>query len=179
MSAYASGDRRAFSSLFAKWGPRLHGFLTRGLGDPAAADDVLQVTFLKIHRARASFKPLLRLRTWLYSIAVRELREELRRRRHTPLASPDMQEREQADASPDVQRSLEMRHRASAVREALARLPEAQRMVVHMHRYEEMSFAEIAQALGMTEGAVKQRAFRAYETLRAELVHLLDEERAA
>ena len=74
---------------------------------------------------------------------------------------------------------LEARQRATAVQAAIERLPESQRAVLYLHRYEEMTFAEIAQVLGTTEGAVKLRAFRAYEKLRVELVELLDEERAA
>jgi RNA polymerase sigma-70 factor (ECF subfamily) len=56
-----------------------------------------------------------------------------------------------------------------AVRAALDRLPESQRTVIHLHRYEGMTFVEIAQVLGTTPGAVKLRAFRGYEQLRAEL----------
>ena len=84
MSAYARGDRAAFAALFQRWAPRLHGFFVKSLREPAAADDLLQTTFLKVHRARTTFRPLLRLRGWLYAIAVHELREELRRRRRTP-----------------------------------------------------------------------------------------------
>ena len=69
--------------------------------------------------------------------------------------------------------------RAARVRAAIARLPEAQRAVLYLHRFEELGFAEIARLLGTTEGAVKLRAFRAYQKLRQELVSLVDEERAA
>ncbi len=178
MSAYASGDRRSFTALFQRWAPRLHGFFMRALREPAAADDLLQMTFLKLHRARGSFRPLLRLRGWLYAIATRELREELRRRRHSPLASKEQQDEERHENADDPH-PLEARQRATAVQTAIERLPESQRAVLYLHRYEEMTFAEIAQVLGTTEGAVKLRAFRAYEKLREELVELLDEERAA
>src|SRR5262249_44477981 len=108
-----------------------------------------------------------------------ELREELRRRRHTPLASMEQQDREDHGIVDDVHRSLEGRRRANSVREAIDRLPESQRAVLYLHRYEEMTFLEIAQALGTTEGAVKLRAFRAYETLRRDLAALVGEEQAA
>ena len=64
-----------------------------------------------------------------------------------------------------------------AVRRAIGRLPPSQRAVIHLHRYEQLSFAEIARALGTTEGAIKLRAFRAYEELRRELGPLLGPER--
>lgn len=179
MSAYARGDRAAFTALFRRWAPRLHGFFLRSLREQATADDLLQVTFLKVHRARATFQPLRQLRSWIYAIAVRELREELRRRRHTPLASKEQQDREDHGIVDDVHRNLEGRRRATSVREAIDRLPESQRAVLYLHRYEEMTFVEIAQALGTTEGAVKLRAFRAYETLRRDLAALVGEEQAA
>jgi RNA polymerase sigma factor (sigma-70 family) len=59
--------------------------------------------------------------------------------------------------------------RADAVRAAIQRLPESQRVVVHLHRYEELTFEQIAEALGTTPGAVRVRASRAYERLRGEL----------
>jgi len=61
---------------------------------------------------------------------------------------------------------------AEAVRRALDALPESQRTVIHLHRYEGLTFAEIAQVLGTTPGAVKLRAFRGYETLRITLQEL-------
>ena len=179
MTAYASGDRRSFALLFQRWAPRLHGFFHRTLGEPAAADDLLQATFLKLHRARASFQPLLHLRGWIYGIATHELQEELRRRKHTPLASEEEQQNVPESAGPDMHTALEARQRASKVRAAIDRLPESQRAVLYLHRFEEMGFAEIAKLLGTTEGAVKLRAFRAYERLRQDLVSLVDEERAA
>jgi RNA polymerase sigma-70 factor (ECF subfamily) len=66
--------------------------------------------------------------------------------------------------------------RAERVRRALDRLPEPQRAVVHLHRFEGLGFAEIGAALGITEGAAKLRAFRAYAQLRALLSDLVSEE---
>jgi RNA polymerase sigma-70 factor (ECF subfamily) len=179
MTAYANGDRRSFVLLFQRWAPRLHGFFQRTLGDQGAADDLLQGTFLKLHRARTSFQPLLHLRGWIYGIATHELQEELRRRKHTPLASEEAQQDVLESAGPDMHNALESKQFASQVRAAIDRLPESQRAVLYLHRFEEMGFAEIAKLLGTTEGAVKLRAFRAYERLRQDLVPLLDEERAA
>lgn len=176
MSAYARGDRRSFALLFQRWAPRLHGFFLKSVRERAVADDLLQITFLKIHRARASFQPALRLRAWLYTIAVHELREEIRRRKRSPLGDGEPYEGRSDD---DPQRAMETQQRTSVVRVAIAALPPAQREILYLHRYEEMTFAEIAAVLGASEGAVRIRAFRAYERLREELAVLMDEERAA
>ena len=180
MAASVDGDRRSFAALFRRWAPRIHGFFLRVLGEPAAADDLLQITFLNVHRARRSFRPLLSLRGWLFSIAAHALQDELRRRKRHPLA-PEEQQEAVVDtvAAEDESVSLESRQRALTVRAALERLPESQRAVLHLHRFEQMSFAEIARVLGTTEGAVKLRAFRAYERLRRELLPLLQEDDAA
>jgi RNA polymerase sigma-70 factor (ECF subfamily) len=58
---------------------------------------------------------------------------------------------------------------ADAVRRAVDALPESQRVVIHLNRFEGLTFAEIARVLGTTEGAIKLRAFRAYGTLRQAL----------
>ena len=179
MAAYADGDYRAFAALFQRWAPRVHGFFLRVLGEPAAAEDLLQVTFLNIHRARLTFRPLLSLRGWLFSIAAHALQDELRRRKRLPLAAEDQQEAMAEMAAEEEPVSLEARQRALTVRAALERLPESQRAVLHLHRFEQMSFAEIARVLGTSEGAVKLRAFRAYERLRRELLPLLQEDDAA
>jgi RNA polymerase sigma-70 factor (ECF subfamily) len=174
MSAWVAGDPRAFEQLFARLAPRVHGFFLRSFRDAAMADDLLQVTFMKVHRARASFDPRQRVKPWLFAVAARVRLDELRRRMRLPedadeeaLARADEQASRDAPQEPlgsDVQ---------EAVRAALQELPESQRAVIHLHRYEGMTFPEIAAALGTTAGAVKLRAFRGYETLRARLEGLL------
>ncbi len=62
MAAYVGGDRHAFESLFARLAPRVHGFFRRSFGDSSVADDLLQVTFLKMHQSRRRFCPEFPLR---------------------------------------------------------------------------------------------------------------------
>ena len=69
------------------------------------------------------------------------------------------------------------KQRAERVRAALDRLAEPQRVVVHLHRFEGLGFAEIGRVLGISEGAAKLRAFRAYDALRKQLADLGEEER--
>ncbi len=171
MSAYVAGDARAFERLFARLAPRVHGFFLRSFRDAAVADDLLQVTFMKVHRAREQYDGNQRLAPWLFAIAARVRLDELRKRMRLPedadeeaLARADEQAPRDAPPDTDLQ---------DAVRAALERLPESQRAVIHLHRYEGMTFPEIAQVLGTTPGAIKLRAFRGYETLRKELEGLL------
>lgn len=170
MAAYARGDQSAFSELFQSLAPPVHRFLLRRTGNAAVADDMLQTTFMKLHRARGDYKIGSAVRPWVFTIAARVRLDEVRRRRRQPeTGDPDHIERAsdlQALDRPGAEDQLERADVAAKVRDALEELPETQRLVVLLHRYEGLTFEEIGKALGTTEGAVKLRAFRAYERLR-------------
>jgi RNA polymerase sigma-70 factor (ECF subfamily) len=175
MAAYVAGDERAFALLFRRTAPSIHGFFMRSFTSRATADDLMQTTFFKMHRARAQWRPERRLRPWLFSIAARVRLDELRRRYALREdADPEAIERA-ADAAvaPAAEDPAEHADLAAAVQAALAALPESQRVVVHLHRFEDLTFAEIGAILGASEGAVKLRAFRAYAELRRRLEGLL------
>src|SRR5215471_9549398 len=84
MAAYVTGDRPAFTTLFDRLAPRLHRFFRRSFGNDATADDLLQQTFLKIHRARDSYRRDLKVAPWAFAIAARVRLDELRRRKRIP-----------------------------------------------------------------------------------------------
>src|SRR5258706_15764160 len=84
MSAYVAGDARAFEKLFARLAPRVHGFFLRSFRDGSAADDLMQVTFMKVHRARETYRKDLRGAPWLFAVAARVRRGGLRRRLRLP-----------------------------------------------------------------------------------------------
>jgi RNA polymerase sigma-70 factor (ECF subfamily) len=169
MARYAAGDDVAFRDLFALLAPKLRAFFFRSFVDAALADDLTQTTFLKLHRARASYCPELPLKPWLFTIAASVRRDELRRIYRLP---PHVGEAELEQAEPQTpdNRSLssgpDSSNEVEAVRAAVNRLPESQRAVLHLHCHEELTFEQIAQALGTTPGAVRVRASRAYERLR-------------
>jgi len=169
MARYAAGDDVAFRDLFALLAPKLRAFFFRSFVDAALADDLTQTTFLKLHRARASYCPELPLKPWLFTIAASVRRDELRRIYRLP---PHVGEAEIEQAEPQLPEDLspfkapEASNAVDAVRAAVNRLPESQRAVLHLHLHEELTFEQIAQVLGTTPGAVRVRASRAYERLR-------------
>lgn len=184
MAAYVEGDVRAFETLFARVAPRLHGFFLRSLRDSSAADDLLQVTWMKVHRARATWQPDRPLLPWLFQVAARVRLDELRRRKRLPEDADEeaLAKADEAEAARSAQDSAGDEARTNtqeAVRAALERLPENQRVVIHLHRSEGLTLGQIAQVLGTTEGAVKLRAFRGYERLRQDLRCLMKHEEAA
>ncbi len=174
MDRYARGDGAAFDELYRCGGPRVRGFLLRLSGDPAAADDLTQETFIRVHRARGSFAAGATAVPWLLAIARNVYRDGVRRARARPVASrTNAAEQEAAayEAPPETRgdEALAAREMLEVVRRTLAELPVLQREAFVLIRFEGMSVMEAAEVLGATEGAVKVRAFRAYEALRAAL----------
>jgi RNA polymerase sigma-70 factor (ECF subfamily) len=179
MAAYSEGDGEAFNELFSSLGPRIHGFFLRRFGNDAVADDLLQTTFLKVHRARAEYRIGAPVRPWVFTIAARVGLDEYRRRGRRPEMTDD-QSMERATSAVAMERAAktdlaERADIAAHVRSALEILPDSQREVVMLHRYEGFTFAEIGKMLGLSEGAAKLRAFRAYERLRERLAPLVEE----
>ncbi len=175
MRGYLAGDARAFDGLFGRLAPKVGAFFRRSF-DASAAEELVQATFLQVHRSRAGWRPGSPVRPWVLGIAAHLRRDELRRR-YRLREDCDEDALEAAEAASAAQSAGAPQDdvpgdRVDRVREALARLPESQRVIVHLHRYEELTFAQIAEVLGTSPGAVRVRAFRAYERLRADLADL-------
>lgn len=178
MAAYASGDARAFEELFARLAPRVHAFFLRAFRNTTVAEELMQVTFFKLHKARATYRSGLPLRPWLFTIAARVRGDERRRRTQRPEdeLDDDLEIPQPSSGAPPQEEALMERDLIVRVRAALDGLPESQRVVLQLHRYEELTFAQIAGVLGTTEGAVRVRACRAYESLRRLLGSALEVE---
>jgi RNA polymerase sigma-70 factor (ECF subfamily) len=146
----------------------------RSAGRGAVAEDLLQTTFIKVHGARASWRKGEPLRPWAFTIAARVRVDWLRRQGRD---EGGLDEETVADPAPSQPAdAAEAHERADRVRAALDALPEPQRVVVHLHRFEGLGFGEIGKVLGISEGAARIRAFRAYERLRAVLADLVAED---
>ncbi len=167
MARYAEGDGDAFRQLFALLAPKVRAFFLRSFIDPTVADDLTQTTFLKLHRARATYSADRPLAPWVFTIAASVRRDELRRRYRLPPHVGDAElekivSRQLRERTPNPEPADEI----EAVRAAIQRLPESQRAVLHLHCTEELTFEQIAHRLQTSPGAVRVRASRAYERLR-------------
>ena len=180
MAAYVAGDQRAFARLFARVAPKVHAFFLRSFRDESVADELMQTTFLRVHRARTSYRPELPLRPWLFTIAAHIRRDEWRRRYRVPESGGEeaLFAADQAAAVSAARDREAAQDRYSDVLAALDALPEMHRTILQLHRYEGMTYVEIAKVLGSTPGAVRQHAFRAYENLRRMLSNELQEDDA-
>jgi RNA polymerase sigma-70 factor (ECF subfamily) len=165
MLAFAGGDTAAFSELFRRWAPVLVRVTQRHLGRRSDAEDVVQQTFLQLHRARRDFAPGAKLRPWLFTIALNLCRDlhRYRGRRH------EMPVEDVVLVAPEPASAAESQELQQKVRLALGRLSEDQRAVIELHWFEELPFNEIAVIVGASAGAVRVRAHRGYEALRRSL----------
>lgn len=159
MITYQTGESSAFDELYGALAARLRAYLTALSRDSSLAEDLLQETFLSLHRARHTYDPSRPLLPWAYAIARHTYLMELRRRRRTPQAK---------DASVDLPAPARevCPFTTGQVRSAIARLGHDHRDSVVLHHVWGFSFGEIAERLGITEGAARVRAHRATAALR-------------
>ena len=164
MARYQDGDAAAFRELYAIVAPRLLGYLTKMTRSRPVADDLLQQTFLKLHRARAAYVRGADPLPWIYSIAHRTFIDEARKQKRAivRVAADDLPE-------PVADRNDEPRVDPELVQtalDALAELPAQQREAVVLTKLDGKSVAEAAEIAGTSVGAMKVRAHRGYEALR-------------
>lgn len=164
MIRYVEGEPRAFDELYRRTAPRLRAYLARESRDPALADDVLQITYAKVHRARGSYERGAPVVPWLLVIARRSLWDERRGLRTRG-------ERLTADGvlpEPTGVAPVE-RDGADALEHALSKLPGHYRQAIELTKLRGLSGGEAARALSTTESAVKLRVHRGYRLLRETL----------
>ena len=173
MERYARGEDRVFEQLYGLLAPRLHRFCMRLAPSVAEADDCFQETFLKLHRARATYVTGANPLHWAFAIARSVYLSRLRywRRRPEHLgATRDVAEAGELqthDATPESEVSAQHLHDTLA--SELSRMSEKNRIAYVLLKEEHLSAREAAAVLGTTVEVVKQRAHRAYQSLRAAL----------
>jgi RNA polymerase sigma-70 factor (ECF subfamily) len=164
---YAAGDQAAARALTERHVPRIFALARRMLADRAEAEDVTQETMLRLWRIAPDWRADgAALGTWLYRVASNLCIDRLRRRRGVAPDPPP----EVPDVSPGAQARLETAERAAALRAALGRLPERQRLAVVLRHLEERPNPEIAAILETSVEAVESLLARARRALAAELV---------
>lgn len=130
------------------------------------AKDLVQQTFLQLHRARLDFDASKKLRPWLFTIAMNLVRGHFRSAARRPEAPLELDGAGDPAEAPVGAARIEDAQVAEEVRRALAQLPDSQRVVIEMHWFEDRSFREISMALGASLSAVKVRAHRGYQKLK-------------
>ena len=175
--AVLRGDRDAFEHLVRQESPRLFRVIARIVKDEDEARSVMQETFLQAYQRLQSFRRESKLTTWLYAIGINLARASLRKTRRYDLLEEGDIERLQPSFSKGMYRQkyeawnphqlAERSERRHLVRQAIDQLPPDYRMVVILRDLEQLSTAEAARMLEISEGALRVRLHRARQALRA------------
>lgn len=166
MARYQQGDRNAATLLVRQLSPQLHRFFLVKTVSRRHADDLLQETWMRIHQVRHTYRPGQPVLPWLYAIA-RNIRVDHYRQAHRT------ESREQSlEPGHDLAATPERSSQTPELAGLLATLPDSQREVIVMLKVSGMSLEEVARATSSSVGSVKQKAHRAYDTLRKGLAAL-------
>jgi RNA polymerase sigma-70 factor (ECF subfamily) len=183
MGRYCDGEVAAFHALYAAVAPRLLGYLIGLVGERAAAEDLLQQTFMKVHEARSVYVRGADPVPWLYTIAHRTCLDELRRRKRARIqltedgTAPEVALADLSGA-PEGAASPEADGLSKITLAALNQLPQNQREALLLTKVQGRTHQEAAAIAGTTAGAIKLRAHRAYVTLRKLLGQVPREEQS-
>ena len=169
MRIVQAGDYAPASEIYDRYSGRIYNFAFRFLKNAEAAEDAVQEVFVKMLRYANQFNGDAKLSTWLFSITANWCRDYLRKADNKIKETDDVLVTLPAPGELAPDRALERRENEQRVRKALATLTPEQREAILLSRYQGLSYAEIAQIAGCSEGAVKTRVFRAMETLKKTL----------
>ena len=169
MRIVQAGDFSTTSEIYDRYSSRIYNFAYRFLRNSEAAEDATQEVFVKMLKHASQFHGDAKLSTWLFSIAANWCRDYLRKADNKAKEAEEVLVSIPAPAELAPDRNLERRQEEERVRSALLKLTPEQREAILLSRYQGLSYAEIAQISGCSEGAVKTRVFRAMETLKKAL----------
>jgi len=165
MQLVQEGDFSPASEIFDRYSTRIYNFAYRFLRNSEAAEDATQEVFVKMLKHAQQFHGDAKLSTWLFSITANLCRDHLRKADNKPKEGDEvLVTLASGTTAPDAQ--LEAKQNERRVQLALDSLTPEQREAILLSRYQGLSYAEIAQIAGCSEGAVKTRVFRAMETLK-------------
>ncbi len=187
MLRLARGDMRAFEEIVVQYERAVRNFAYRYLGDERRAEDIAQDTFLRVYKARERWRPEAKFHTWLFTITSRLCLNAIRsRQRERRVIRPAIgtDERDSLATAPDRRTASPVdgalaEERAALIRRAVGELSENQRRALLLHRFEGLSYQEVAEAMGLSLEAVRSLLVRARKNLHDRLAPLMENERAA
>lgn len=181
MDAFQKGDETGFTELVRRYKDPLTNFVFRVLGNREDCYDVVQDAFVRMYKSRHTYKPVAKLSTWLYTIALNLARTELRRRKFRGGFWVDWRWKDdsgQALDPPDTDHQPDVLADSSLLEEriqaALQRLSEKYRSVLILRDIQDLPYEEIAAITGLNLGTVKSRISRARAILQVQLKDLVE-----
>jgi RNA polymerase sigma-70 factor (ECF subfamily) len=180
MTRITEGDEYAFEILVDRHQGSVLSLIYRFIGDRTQAKDLAQEVFIRVWQAAKTYKPEAKFTTWIYRIATNvcfnELKSARRKRwfqfRRSNEDNEGSIEKTLPDGSPTAEDLLLEKERSRQISDALRSLPDNQRMALILKRYDDLSYAEIAQIIGCSVSAVESLLVRAKRTLQGKLKNL-------
>jgi len=176
LAAAQAGDLEAFEELQLQLEPPIRRFVRRLIGSNYAEDDIVQDVFIALYYNMHRINPVANVRPYLYRMARNRCYDELRRHGRIQELSLDEEPVQLWVSFTNASESQNLPDEAAhwlllhmEVREAIDQLPEAQRQAMILYAEEELSYAEIAEAMGTSIGTIKSRIFHAKKNLRGRL----------
>lgn len=173
--ALKRGEEEAYRCLIKRYKGMVYGIALRIVGDHTEADDIAQETFVRVYERVGGFRGQSKLSTWVYRIAYNlalARRRSMQRRAETSWDGLATSESAPADPAPTPEEAAAQASEAEAVRAAIGQLPERYRVPLVLCYMEELSLAQAAEIVGITEGGMKTRLHRARRMLLRRLREL-------
>lgn len=168
MSRVGNGDRQAFTTLLDRHGAAVFGYCMRTLaGNQALAEDISQEVWFKVVKQASRYEARGHFKAWLMTVTRNETVSHLRR--SLPLGMDAESHEAELASGEDLELRLAEGIETAAVQKAIDSLPDAQRVALGMWVNEDLSYEQIAEALGSTVPGVRSLLFRARQELRKKL----------
>jgi RNA polymerase sigma-70 factor (ECF subfamily) len=170
-------DADAFGEILQKYQRPIARLVQRYLGPRVDVEGLTQEVFLRVWRARASWRPQPTFRSWLYRIATNLCLNEMRRRKGTVSLDALAEAGGEAAAPPSKEErpasALEKKELSRVIQEILTGLPDSQRLAVVLNKYQGLSYEEIGDVMNLSIPAVKSLLSRAREGVRERILPYL------
>lgn len=167
-----SGDNAAFDELMRRYKHPVVNFVYRMLDHAADADDIAQEVFVRVYQNLDGYRLETKFSTWLFALARNAAIDRLRWRARHP--SESIESASQFAAPSGTADVVATREIGEQIAVAVAKLPEDQRTALVLAEYHGQSYTEIADVMRCSEKSVESRLYRAKQTLRLSLHHLLE-----
>jgi RNA polymerase sigma-70 factor (ECF subfamily) len=167
-----SGDDNAFDELMRRYKGPVVNFAYRMLSNAEDADDIAQEVFVRVYQNLDTYRPETKFSTWLFALTRNAAIDRLRWRGRHPAES--IESAPELATSSTSAHDAETREVGEQISAAVAKLPEDQRTALVLAEYHDLSYAEIAGVMHCSEKSVESRLYRAKQTLRNSLQHLIE-----
>ncbi len=171
MLRFQKGEENAFKQLFEIYKRPLLNFIYRYCQDFRVAEELSQEVFLRVYKTASTYKPVAKFSTWLYRIATNICLNEVRTGRYKYEVQPgstwggseidEIEARGEHASTTHTEESMVEQELQNSVKESISKLPEKQRIALLFSIYDQLSYREIGERMGCSEGAVKSIVHRA------------------